>query len=50
MDSEWAWNVAPGEGKSVTGGLTVSLSSHIPHFHEIRLQGECNEGAITYFE
>ena len=25
------------------------LSSHIPHFHEIRLQGECNEGAITYF-
>ena len=42
---------APGEGKSVAGGLPISLhSSHIPHFHEIRLQGECNEGAITYFE
>ena len=41
---------APGEGKSVAGGLTISLlSSHIP-IHGTRLRGECNEGAITYFE
>ena len=42
---------APGGGRVLrVVCLSLSFSSHIPHFHEIRLEGECNEGAITYFE